>query len=243
MSRLRNIPGAREAVGSSPYVAQDPEQNRGKWQSFFGNGAPLFVEIGTGKGKFLTDLAARHPENNYLGMEMYSTVLLKAVQKAEAAERERTKGDDTSAGEPASGGRNFCFVRYDATDIEQVFAPGEVDGIYLNFSDPWPKDRHAHRRLTSDRFLARYEKILAPEGRLEFKTDNADLFEYSLEMLKERNWQILAFTRDLYGVSAQTGSNVASILLSENVPSEYEEKFAGRGNPICKLIAVPPSRA
>ena len=106
-----------------------------------------------------------------------------------------------------------------------------MDGIYLNFSDPWPKDRHAHRRLTSDRFLARYEAILAPGGRLEFKTDNAALFDYSLEMIRACGWTLLACTRDLYGAAGD--------LLAGNIASEYEEKFAGMGHPICKLIAQP----
>lgn len=213
MSRLRNIPGARERIAESPLVIQEPEQHRGHWRAAFSKEAPLFVEIGAGKGKFLTGMAAAHPENNYLGIEMYSAVLLKAVQRAEGQEALP----------------NLRFLRFDATEIASIFAPGEAAGIYLNFSDPWPKDRHAHRRLTSDRFLARYEQILSPGGRLEFKTDNLALFDYSLEMLRERGWLLLACTRDLYGEQE---------LLAGNVASEYEEKFSGRGNPICKLIAA-----
>lgn len=282
MSRLRNIPGAREKIAASPFVVQEPEQQRGKWRAFFQNDRPICVEIGTGKGKFLMEMAAAHPENNYIGIEMYSAVLLKAVQRAETATAETSSADsltmetspaellmaetspaeplmaEPSLAEPLMAGKrekpNFCFIRYDATSIESLFAPGEVDVIYLNFSDPWPKDRHAHRRLTSDRFLTRYKKILAPGGRLEFKTDNEGLFIYSLEMIDACGWDLLESTRDLYGIIAaeniaeniaeNTAENIAENIAEEdalqgNIASEYELKFVAAGKRICKLIARP----
>ena len=153
--RLRNITGSRETIGESPFVVHEPETQKGKWQEIFGNSNPVQIEIGMGKGKFLHTLAKLHPEINYVGIEKYSSVLLRAVQKMEEDELP-----------------NLKFIRMDAEDIAEVFGKGEVDKIYLNFSDPWPKDRHAKRRLPSRQFLERYHEILKADGRLEFKTDN-----------------------------------------------------------------------
>ena len=149
---------------------------------------------------------------NYLGIEMYDSVLLRALQKREQEEELP----------------NLYFIRMDARKLPQVFAPGEVDRIYLNFSDPWPKERHAKRRLTSRQFLARYDQILTPEGEIHFKTDNRPLFEFSLEEVKEAGWNLKAHTFDLH-------HNLA--LCEGNVMTEYEEKFSSQGNPIHKLIA------
>ena len=166
-----------------------------------------------GKGRFLMDMAVLHPEINYVGIEMYDSVLLRAVQKREKLETEI---------------KNLFFIRMDARQLPEVFAEGEVDRIYLNFSDPWPKDRHAKRRLTSRQFFARYDEVLAPEGRLEFKTDNQDLFTFSLEEIPEAGWHLDASTRDLHH---------DPVLNEGNIMTEYEEKFSSLGNPICKLIA------
>lgn len=211
--RLKNVPGAREAIGVSPYVVRNPEQNRGVWSSLFGNTHPVYIEIGMGKGKFLTEMAAAHPLCNFLGIEKYSSVLVRAVQKQEELQLP-----------------NLFLVRMDAEEIEEIFGPGEVGKIYLNFSDPWPKERHAKRRLTSTTFLARYQKILAPGGVLEFKTDNQNLFDFSLESVREAGWELLGSTRDLH----------RSAMGEENILTEYEERFSQKGNPICKLIARPP---
>ena len=212
--RLRNIPGAEEKIEASPFVVQSPERYQGQWKAaLFGNDRPLHVEIGCGKGAFLMTLAARHPEINFLGVERMSTVLLRAIEKRETAE-------DLP---------NLYFLRFDAENITDVFAPGEVDRIYLNFSDPWPKDRHHKRRLTDREFLARYEKILAPGGKVEFKTDNAALFDFSLEELAARGWKLLAETRDLHKSPMNEG----------NVMTEYEERFSLLGNKILKLEAAP----
>ena len=213
--RLRNIQGAKEVIANSSWVVQEPEEKKGNWKAVFGKEQPLHIEVGMGKGRFLMDMAKLHPEINYIGIEMYDSVLLRAVQKAESLE------------EPLS---NLLFLRMDARDLPEVFEKGEVGRIYLNFSDPWPKDRHAKRRLTSHEFLERYEKILPEEGLVEFKTDNRDLFEFSLEEIRNApNWTLNAYTYDLHNNEEMN---------RDNIMTEYEEKFSGKGNPINKFIAV-----
>ena len=157
------------------------------------------------------ELARRNPDINYLGIEKYSSVLVRAIEKREQEE----------------GMTNLYFIRMDAEYIENVFAENEVANIYLNFSDPWPKDRHAKRRLTSTRFLERYDNILTPEGRVMFKTDNKDLFDFSLEQVEEAGWILENHTYDLHHSEYNEG----------NVMTEYEEKFSAKGNPICRLVA------
>lgn len=209
--RLRNIPGSREIIAENNWCIQEPEKQKGHWNDIFGNGHPIYIEIGMGKGQFLTTLAKQNPDINYIGIEKYSSVLLRGLQKLEE--------------EPLE---NVRFIRMDAETICDVFAKNEVAKIYLNFSDPWPKDRHAKRRLTSRQFFARYDKILKPEGVVEFKTDNVDLFDFSLEEVKEANWNLDAFTRDLHHDDTMNQGNVMT---------EYEERFSSNGNPIHKLIA------
>lgn len=208
--RLRNITGSREMIGESRFVVHDPEEKRGRWQEVFGNDHPVRVEIGMGKGKFLYTLAKENPDVNYVGIEKYSSVLLRAIQKMEEEELP-----------------NLLFIRMDAEDIVKVFAEGEVDRIYLNFSDPWPKDRHAKRRLPSRQFLARYDQILKPGGELEFKTDNRELFDFAVEEIREAGWQTKALTYDLH---------TDADMMVGNIMTEYEERFSAMGNPICKYI-------
>ena len=210
--RLRNITGSREVIAASPYVVQEAVQPDcpGTWKEIFGNDHPLHIEIGMGKGKFIHTMAKMHPEINYVGIEKYSSVLLRAIQKMEQEELP-----------------NLKFLRMDAEDINTVFGPGEVDRIYLNFSDPWPKDRHAKRRLPSREFLARYDVILKQEGKLEFKTDNRPLFDFAVEELEPAGWKAEIITYNLHGDSD---------LMEGNVMTEYEEKFSALGNPICKYI-------
>ena len=208
--RLRHIRGSEEAVAESPYVIRQPIQYRGRFAELFGNDHPIEIEVGMGKGKFIMELAGRYPEVNFIGIERYPSVLLRAIKKC--AELELT---------------NIYFLCVDARELSDIFAPGEVDRIYLNFSDPWPKDRHAKRRLTSPDFMKVYDVVLARNGRLEFKTDNQGLFAYSLRSIPEAGWRIEAFTRDLHH----------SELAEGNVMTEYETKFSAMGNPICKLVA------
>ena len=178
--RLRNIPGADEAILNSEYCIKEPESKKGNWQSVFSSTQPLHIEIGMGKGRFIMDMAAAHPDINYLGIERYSSVLLRALQKMEETPMP-----------------NLRFICMDAADVTEVFAKDEVSRIYLNFSDPWPKDRHAKRRLTSRQFFARYDAILKPDGRLEFKTDNQDLFTFSLEEIPEASKNSFCVTHAL----------------------------------------------
>ena len=210
--RLRHIKGAEETIAASPYVIQEPETCRGRWAEIFHNPNPIQIEVGMGKGKFLMELAEKHPDINYVGIERYSSVLLRGLQKRQELEL-----------------KNIWFLCIDARQLAEVFGEGEVERIYLNFSDPWPKDRHAKRRLTSPEFMAVYRKILASDGQVEFKTDNENLFEYSLESIREAGWKITACTRDLHHSPMAEG----------NVMTEYEEKFAAKGNRICKLAAKP----
>lgn len=209
--RLRNIKGADEAILNSAFCIKEPQSKKGSWQSVFPSPQPLHIEIGMGKGRFIMEMAAAHPNINYLGIERYSSVLLRALQKM----------DETPL-------PNLKFICMDAAEITDVFAKDEVSQIYLNFSDPWPKDRHAKRRLTSRQFFARYDAILKSNGRLEFKTDNQELFTFSLEEIPQAGWHTDAFTRDLHH---------DKVLNEGNIMTEYEEKFSSKGNPICKLIA------
>ena len=213
--RLRNIPRAEGTIRMHSTVIKRPEDQKGCWAQVFGNKHPIRIEIGMGKGRFILNMAKEHPEINYVGIERYSSVLLRAVEKYDTDEFKDLK--------------NVRFACMDARRIEEVFAKGETDRIYLNFSDPWPKARHARRRLTSTEFLERYSKILAPYGMLEFKTDNTELFNFSLEQLKEAGWTIRDFTYDLHHNEEMNRGNIMT---------EYEEKFSGVGNPINKLIAI-----
>ena len=213
--RLRNIPGAKDAITGSNYVVQEPASHKGKWAQVFPKDQPLHIEVGMGKGRFLMDMAKLHPEINYVGIEMYDSVLLRALQK-----RERLEGE----GEKLT---NLMFMCIDARLLPEIFEKGEVQKIYLNFSDPWPKARHAKRRLTSREFLKRYEQVLKKEGTVEFKTDNRGLFEFSLEEVKESDWNLEFCTFDLHHDEE---------LVKGNVMTEYEEKFSSMGNPICKMV-------
>ena len=175
--RLRNIKGADEVIEKSEFTFNEFKEHKGKWSEIFGNENPIQIEIGMGKGKFITQLALEHPEINYIGIERYSSK------------------------------------------------------IYLNFSDPWPKDRHAKRRLTSRQFFERYDKILKQDGYIEFKTDNRDLFDFSLEEIKETKFKVIDYTFDLHG-------DVEAPIYKGNITTEYEDKFVEKGNKICKLIAT-----
>ena len=209
--RRRNIPGADEAIAVSPHCIQEPMAEKGRWHLIFGNENPIHIEIGMGKGQFIMKLAKEHPDINYIGIERYSSVLLRALQKMEI--------------EPLP---NIRFLCMDASIITEVFDKEEVAKIYLNFSDPWPKERHAKRRLTSRQFFERYDKILAGNGVVEFKTDNDDLFAFSMEEVAEAGWTLDAHTFDLHH---------DPVLNEGNVMTEYEEKFSSLGHPIHKLIA------
>lgn len=217
--RLRNIPGADEAVAASQWVVQEPKTKRGNWADFFSNSNPVQIEVGMGKGQFITELAARNPNINYIGIERYTSVLYRALQKREALQEELP---------------NLFYFCVDAKELPEIFEAGEVDRIYLNFSDPWPKERHARRRLTSREFLSRYETILVKDGIVEFKTDNRGLFDFSVEEVKEAGWEILICTFDLHHDKE---------LMEGNIMTEYERKFSNLRNPIHKLVIRKPEPA
>ncbi|MBR5970417.1 MAG: tRNA (guanosine(46)-N7)-methyltransferase TrmB [Lachnospiraceae bacterium] len=208
--RLRNIPGAREAVAASPFCVQDTHAYRGRWRELFPGKERLYLEIGCGKGRFLIETAALRPTDAFLGMERFSTVLYKALRKLP---------------EPAPD--NLRFLLLDAEILTEIFDRGEVDGIYLNFSDPWPKERHRERRLTSARFLRRYREILSEDAVIEFKTDNRSLFDFSLEEAEREGCRILQKTFDLHADEAMREGNVMT---------EYEERFVSAGHPVCKYV-------
>jgi len=247
--RIRHIPGAEESVAAHPLVISDPAEFRGNWKKeVFGNDHPLYLEIGTGMGTFIRESAVSDPGINYVGLEMNSTVLLKAIRRYEKKVKETEAGEEAAgeaagpeAGEEAyvdaAGSEtaeengvyvmhNLRFIASDARLLEEYFAPGEVDRIYLNFSDPWPKKKNANKRLTSPMFLSRYEKVLAEGAHIEFKTDNRGLFDYSVETAKEEGWTFHTLTYDLHH---------DPVLCEGNIMTEYEAKFSAKGNLIGKM--------
>lgn len=212
--RLRHIKEADPAIQESEYCISDYDKVKGNWNSIFGNDNPIELEIGMGKGRFIMELAKRNPDKNFVGMERYSSVLYRALQKVEAMEEKPT---------------NLRFICEDARLLPDIFEKNEISKVYLNFSDPWPKDRHAKRRLTSHTFLDVYAKVLEPGREIHFKTDNRDLFDFSVESIKEYNgFELEAVTYDLHN---------DSVLNNGNIMTEYEEKFSSKGQAICKLIA------
>lgn len=210
--RLRNIPGAREEIAESEFVVHEDEMKskKGLWSEVFGNNNPIRIEIGMGKGQFIYALAQQNPDINYVGIEKFSSVLIRAIQKMQE--------------NPLP---NLKFIRMDAEEITDIFDKDEIDRIYLNFSDPWPKDRHAKRRLPSRQFLARYNQILKKNGVIEFKTDNQGLFDFALEEIEPAGWRLDNVTRDLHN---------DPVLNEGNIMTEYEERFSSMGNPIYKYI-------
>ena len=208
--RLRNIPGARDRIAQSPWIVQKPEEQKGNWKSLFPHEGPLHLEIGTGKGRFIHEMAVRNPDINYIGIEKYSSVLIRALDKQE----------ETTC-------PNLLFIRGDAELVNEYFAPEEIDRIYLNFSDPWPKDRHAKRRLPSKEFLRRFAMILKKGGTIEFKTDNRPLFDFAMEEIEQGGFRLLQYTNDLHADPAMSAGNVMT---------EYEERFSKKGNKINKYI-------
>ena len=210
--RLRNVKGSRETIAANEFVIQDEESMKGKWHEKFGNNNPIHIEIGMGKGRFIMDMARLHPEINFVGIEKFSSVLVRAIEKQNEEKLP-----------------NLFFIRMEAEYNENVFDKEEVDYIYLNFSDPWPKDRHAKRRLTSVQFLSKYINILAKGAGITFKTDNRPLFDFSLEQIDEAGWVKENVTFDLHNSKYAEG----------NVMTEYEQRFSDMGNPICRVVFHP----
>lgn len=202
--RLKHIKNAEEIISKSKYLEQNPRENKGKWNKVFNNDNNIEIEIGTGKGKFIIEKAIQNPNINFIGIEKYDSPLVSAVKKLEELEL-----------------NNLKLVCIDALGIEEIF-DHEIDKIYLNFSDPWPKKRHAKRRLTSSVFLNKYESLFKNEKRIEMKTDNDDLYDYSCESFIENGYDIV-----------KTDTNYL-----DTIRTEYEDKFIGLGKNINYISVV-----
>jgi tRNA (guanine-N(7)-)-methyltransferase len=205
--RLRNLKNKGEIINNSEYVVKDPEKYIGKWNSLFDNSNPIYIEIGMGKGKFIVENAINNPNINYIGIEKVDNVLARALPNIPA------------------GLNNLKILRLNAQDIDLCFNK-EVDLVYLNFSDPWPKSRHADRRLTSKIFLAKYDKIFKGEPSIQLRTDNYNLFRYSIESLSQYGYGLYDVSFDLH--------NEATDLIT----TEYEDKFVSNGDNIYYLHAI-----
>ena len=213
--RLRHIKGCEDFITDAKECIREDKAIalKGKIQNIFDIRRPLQIEIGMGKGQFIRNMAIKHPDINFIGVERYESVLMKAVQRKRNLEADKTID-------------NLRFLCADARKLAEIFEVGEADKIFLNFSDPWPKDRHADRRLTSPYFLDIYDRILKSDGVIEFKTDNVGLFEYSLKVIKDSKWRLDFCSFDFHSEKES----------DENIMTEYEEKFAGQGSKICKMI-------
>ena len=202
--RLKHIKNADEIISKSKYLVKKPKENKGKWNKVFNNDNNIEIEIGTGKGKFIIEKAMQNPNINFIGIEKYDSPLVSAVKKLEELEL-----------------NNLKLICFDALEIEEVFNH-EIDKIYLNFSDPWPKKRHTKRRLTSSVFLNRYDNLFINEKRIEMKTDNDDLYEFSIESLLENGYDVI-----------KTDTNYL-----DTIRTEYEDKFISLGKNINYISVV-----
>lgn len=208
--RQRHKPWADDYLKEKNHIAlENPGEHKGNWSSIFGNENPIHVEIGSGKGQFITGMAKQYPEINFIGIEVAKSIIVSTVQKVDEA-----------------GLDNIRLLNEDANDIRSLFAENEVEQIYLNFSDPWPKNRHEKRRLTYKSFLEQYHNILPGEGQIVLKTDNRGLYEYSLVSFSEYGMKLIEVNLDLHAIEDET-----------NVKTEYEEKFSFKGHVIyrCKV--------
>ena len=205
--RLKNVKGANDIIIKGLYYIDNPSIYKGKWNKLFNNNNPIYIELGMGKGDFIINNALKYPNINFIGIEKYDSVIVRAIQKSNELEL-----------------NNLKLLRLDVIKIDDVFDK-EIDKIYLNFSDPWPKERHAKRRLTSNIFLDKYSKIFKNDYIIEMKTDNIDLFDYSIESLSNYGYDILYLTNDLHN------ENI------DNIETEYEHKFSSNGVKINKFVA------
>ena len=205
--RLRNVKGAKGVIDNSKLVCNNYLKYRGKFNKLFNNNNPIHLEIGMGKGKFIIEMAKRYPNINFIGVEKFDSVLVRALEKIVYLD-------------------NLRFIRADATYIEEIF-DHEIDTIYLNFSDPWPKERHKHRRLTDLYFLKRYDNLFKDRKHIIMKTDNRKLFEYSIMEFNNYGYKIESISLDLYDDD-----------ISLNISTEYEDKYHSRGNLIYKIEVI-----
>ena len=209
--RVRNRKGATELLEAHPqYVILNPADAKGRWQEIFGNDHPIHVEVGSGKGAFVSGMAKANPEINYIGIDIQKSVLSYALDKVLATDVP-----------------NIKLLWVDGSDLTDYFEDGEIDRLYLNFSDPWPKKRHEKRRLTYQSFLATYQQILPENGEIHFKTDNRGLFEYSLVSFSQYGMKLKGVWFDLHASDFE-----------DNVLTEYEQKFANKGQVIYRVEAA-----
>lgn len=201
--RLRNVPDAKNIIENSSYIIKDYKEYKGRYKELFNNNNPIHIEIGTGKGNFIIGMAKMYPNINFIGIEKYDSVLCKAVEKLNNIELP-----------------NLRLIRMDANHIEEVFNK-EINTIYLNFSDPWPKNRQEKRRLSSENFLKKYDDLFVKVKVIVMKTDNRKLFEYSIVSFTNYNYKIEELSLNLHNDD-----------ISNNIMTEYEEKFVLKGNPI-----------
>ncbi|MEC1658442.1 tRNA (guanosine(46)-N7)-methyltransferase TrmB [Bacillus mojavensis] len=203
--RMRHKPWADDFLAENADIAiSNPADYKGKWNTVFGNDNPIHIEVGTGKGQFISGMAKQNPDINYIGIELFKSVIVTAVQKVKDSEAPNVK-----------------LLNIDADTLTDVFEPGEVKRVYLNFSDPWPKKRHEKRRLTYSHFLMKYEEVMGKSGAIHFKTDNRGLFEYSLKSFSEYGLLLTYVSLDLHNSD-----------MEDNIMTEYEEKFSALGQPI-----------
>ncbi|CAH0346825.1 tRNA (guanosine(46)-N7)-methyltransferase TrmB [Bacillus sp. CECT 9360] len=208
--RLRNKPWAEERLKEYPnYLIQQPDSHKGKWKEVFANDHPLYIEVGTGKGRFITEMAKAHPDVNFIGIELAKNVIVSALDRLIEAELPNVK-----------------LMNVNANDLRDFFGKGDVSRVYLNFSDPWPKKRHEKRRLTYETFLQVYEDILPDNGEIHFKTDNQGLFESSLMSISRYGMLLTYVSLDLHNSDFEG-----------NIMTEYEERFSQKGNRIYRLEA------
>lgn len=204
--RLKHVKGAKEKVENSSYVVLNPHEYKGKFNKLFNNNNPIYIEIGMGKGNFIIENAKKYPDINFIGIEKYDSVIVRAIEKLENIEIP-----------------NLKLIRIDANEITDIFDK-EIDRIYLNFSDPWPKDRHQKRRLSSTNFLEKYDMIFRDKKHIIMKTDNRKLFEFSIISYTNYGYEIKDICLNLYDEDVE-----------DNIPTEYEIKFNNKGFPIYKI--------
>ncbi len=213
--RLRRVAGAQDKLNSFPdIIIPKPEELKGKWKTVFGNDNPVHIEIGMGKGQFIQGMAKQFPDINFIGIEIFESVLVRALEKF--------------IEEPLS---NVRLLKVNANILTEYFAAGEVSRVYLNFSDPWPKFRHAKRRLTHELFLKQYEEVLTADGDLWFKSDNRPLFQFSLVSMNNYGMEFETVLLDLHKEEPE-----------HNIRTEYEENWSSRGYPIYRVEAHFPRK-
>lgn len=222
--RLRGRKGIRENLESQQdMITLDPREHKGRWAEWFGNNNPIYIELGMGKGQFISGMSVKYPECNFIGMDMYDELIRRASEKARGIWSEQGVDRPT----------NVKLALGNIEDLEEFFAPDEVERIYLNFSDPWPKSRHGRRRLTHPRFLDKYRKVLNEKGEIHFKTDSLTLFEFSLNSFAATGLQMNNISLSLH----REGINEAHVM------TEYETKFVGQGMNIYRCEVMIGSEA